>query len=400
MLAACGASDDSAATDAATTAAAPTEPAAATEPTEAPAAVPEASALSEGDLQALAEEFAEVFTRQDFKGGVYIAWQGLDVYSGGAGQADKTLELDNGADVVYHIASISKQFCAAAILRLCEEGKMSVIDTLGKYFPEYKKGKNITVHNLLSMQSGIPDPGRVYDGDGNEISVPDDQSPIPDGISESNSAEKNLEVLKKLVFSMDLLFEQGGRFSYSNSNYVLLALIAEKVSGMRYEDYIRTQFFEPLGMETAGFIDIYDNEDAVAAAAYRRTGAYQLLSYRGATKGCGDIMASPIDVYKWTLALHGGEVLGEEMYRKMTTVYTSNNSYAPGYGYGLMMADTEYGKMYYHSGSLPSYKSFVGYIPAIDYYIAAMSNYNCENSHGVAGVLTRTVMQKAGAAAE
>ena len=136
----------------------------------------------------------ESFVGHGYKGAGYIVYRGEEVYSGGAGKANKKEDIENSADVVYHIASITKQFTAAAILKLCEDGKMSLDDTLSKYYPDYTIGGDITIHNLLSMQSGIPDFVRSYNEEGYEVESTT-QAAI-DGVEEDNSLEENRAALR------------------------------------------------------------------------------------------------------------------------------------------------------------------------------------------------------------
>ncbi len=329
-----------------------------------------------------------------FKGAGYIVYRGEEVYSGGAGKANKKADIDNSADVVYHIASITKQFTAVAILKLCEAGKMRLDDTLSKYYPDYTIGGDITIHNLLSMQSGIPDFVRSYDENGDEVQSTS-QAAI-DGVEEENSLEDNKKALREWILSQELLFEQGDRFSYCNSNYFLLGEIIEKVSGETYFDYLRTHFFEPLGMKTAGFMENYDNPDATVAVGYHHTNGADLLNFTGVAFGCGDMMASPKDLYKWTTALHGGRVLGDEMYQKMITAHCEGDEGYAGYGYGLMIGDTGTMPYYFHTGSIPCFLSAVIYIPAVDYYVAVMSNYASETVKSVAQDISKKFLQEIG----
>ena len=119
--------------------------------------VTEAAAATDTALQPKANTiFEESFQSHGFKGAGYLVYKGEEIYSGGTGKANKKEKIDNSADVVYHVASVTKQFTAAAILKLCEEKKMSLDDTLSKYFPDYKSGADITIHELLSMQSFCP----------------------------------------------------------------------------------------------------------------------------------------------------------------------------------------------------------------------------------------------------
>ncbi len=329
-------------------------------------------------IRAMAEES---FTDHGFLGAAYVVYKGEEVYAGGAGKADKKEDIDNSADVVYHIASNTKQFTAAAILKLCEEGRMSLDDTLGMYYPDYTIGADITVDHLLSMQSGIPDFVRAYDDDGYELET--FSQVVIDGVTEDNSIEENRNALREWILSQDLLFEQGERFSYCNSNYFLLGEIIEKVSGISYFDYLRTNFFEPLEMMTAGFMEDYDNPDAVVAVGYHRTGYYEALGYNGVAFGCGDMMASPKDLYKWNIALHGGRVLSDEMYQKMIEKHCEGDDGYSSYGYGLMINDNSIAAIYFHTGSIPCFLSCVMYCPQMDFYIAVMSNYASETTVSV-----------------
>lgn len=357
-------------------------------PDASPTEAPTVAVITDETRAELAEEFESLFAQRLYEGAAYVVYQGEAVYAGGTGKANKDEGTDNGADVVYSVGSVTKQFTAAAILKLCEEGKLSLDDTLEKYYPDYPAGKDITIHSLLSMQSGIPDYSRSYDEDGYEISV--SSSPYIAGTSETNSAQQNRKVLQEYIFAFELLFEQGDRYSYSNSNYFLLGGIVEQVSGVSYHDYVRENFFVPLGMDTAGFVDDYDHPDAVIAKGYHRaSNASLIFAYDGVSFACGDVMASPKDMEKWTVALHGGKVLEEEWYRLMTTPYIEDEASGASYGYGLMIADLSDARMYFHPGSIPGFVSFVGYIPDQDYYIAMMSNYANENTATIAMKMTR-----------
>lgn len=360
----------------------PEETRPAAEPTEKSASADEVSVKKAKDI------FEEVIADNGFDGAVYMVYKGREIYSGGSGKANKKEGTDNGADVVYHVASITKQFTAAAILKLCEQKKMSLDDTLSKYFPEYTAGADITIHYLLSMQSGIPDYTRRYEDSGEEAS--EFSEIVIDGVSEDNSAEENRRAIKKDIFSKKLLFDQGEHFSYSNANYFLLGEIIEQVSGTSYFDYIKSNFFEPLDMTTAGFMEDYDNPSATVAKGYRGINAAAIFSYAGVAFGCGDIMASPKDMYKWSVALHSGKVLGDEMYREMIKKQAVGDAGYSSYGYGLMINDG----FYFHSGSLPCFLSMVMYSPQFDTYLALMSNYASETVNTCATDALKRIMQE------
>ena len=363
----------------------------ATEAATAPAE--QSTAVSEKTREKFKEQIEKSIDNHSFKGAAYMVYKGEEVYSGGAGKANKKENTDNGADVVYHIASVTKQFTAAAILKLCEQGKMSLDDTLSKYYPDYAIGGDITMHNLLSMQSGIPDFVRSYDENGMEV-VSTSQAVI-DGVEEDNTMEENCAALREWILSQDLLFEQGERFSYCNSNYFLLGEIIEKVSGKSYFEYLRTYFLEPLGMTTAGFMENYDNPKATVAKGYHNIGnAANLFEIKGVAFGCGDMMASPKDMYKWSVALHGGKVLGKEMYEKMITPHAEGDAQHSSYGYGLMIAPEKLFTVYFHSGSIPCFLSCVMYVPEKDLFIAVMSNYASETMMSVTTDIVKLYLEE------
>ena len=368
-----------------------------TEPAEAPTEAPtEASAVSGELIDTVGEMIDTMLFERDCNAAVYLVYQGEEVYSAGRGKSSKDTGTLNDADTVYRIASVSKQFTAAAILKLCGEGKLGLDDTLSKYFPDYTAGADITLMNLMTMQSGIPDFVRTYDEDGIEKA---NYSYIAvDGISEDNSSEENRNALRSYIYSLPLIFEQGDRYSYCNSNYFLLAEVVGQVSGMSCHDYIRQNFFEPLGMDTAGFIDDYDVPGATVAKGYRHVGGAEILAYDGVAFGCADIMASPKDMYKWTVALHNGQVLPDDMYKIMTTPYVEAETMGEGtyYGCGLFIREQNGVNIYAHMGSLPCFTSMVMYIPQLDLCTCVMSNFAYEHSAQLGLDISKAFVVEAG----
>ncbi len=355
--------------------------------------VTETATAEDTDLKAKAKDiFEESFRSHGFKGAGYLVYKGEELYSGGMGMANKKEKIDNSADAVYHVASITKQFTAAAILKLCEEKKISLDDTVLKFFPDYKPGAAVTIHNLLSMQSGIPDFTRTYDENGNEIKS-ESQITI-DGVEEDNTAQENRDAIRTWIYSQNLLFEQGERYSYSNANYFLLGEIIEQVSKTTYFDYLKTNFFEPLEMTTAGFDENYDVSGATVAKGYNDTGTMiGLYGYPGVSFGSGDMMASPKDMYKWSVAMHGGSVLEAESLQKMTEKYVDCGD-GTSYGYGLMILESPYGTVYLHGGATPRFISYVFYSPQKELFLSIMSNYASESTFYVTNDVSKKILQE------
>ena len=255
----------------------------------------------------------QALAKEKFKGVAQIT-KGDDIiyqYVNGDDDNGKPLTIDSSLP----IASVSKQFCAAAVIKLCDENKLSVDDTLDKYFPDYKNGKKIKIKDLLTMSSGIPNYNAFLD-------------PSMLGTNE----EENIKNIKEAIFGEDLNSEPGNDFEYSNSNFFLLADIVNQVSGVPYHDYLRKNFFEPLEMTHTGFVEeIPENQDW--ASALSKTELMSETSAPGPARGCGDIVTNAADMDKWMRGLSGGKIISSEAYKQMTGNPNPNSS--NGYSYGL-----------------------------------------------------------------
>lgn len=300
-------------------------------PTEQPT---EASAQIIADDAAVKEALEEL-DDMEFWGVVYAERDGKPF----ASYANGTLFNDEPitVDTPMPLGSVSKQFCAAAILLLQEQGKLSVNDTLDKYFPEYEAGKNITLHNMLSMRSGIPSPN--------------ESTPMND-ISFDKTDEENTGAFLNWLYSQPINFEPDESFEYSNSNFILLGNIVEQVSGKVYIDFMRENFFEPLGMNhTGSLFELKDSPDWAKGFRYENSELSPGIE-PGTSKGAGDLVSNAADMTVWMKALSSGKVISEESYKAMTTEYSGTH-----YGYGIY---AELGDGVGHFGS-------IGHFTACDY---------------------------------
>lgn len=274
------------------------------------------------------------------------------------------------------IGSNSKQFCAAAILMLREQGKLSLDDTLEKYFPEYTIGKDITLHELLSMQSGIVrDPAGLMEN----IEQYFNQTP-----------EENMAAIKEWTFEQPLQFTPGTQFEYSNVNYNLLSCVVEQVSGQRYPDFVRQNIFQPLGMDHSFVIeDVKANPQC--GITCENLAPYGLTA--GLAQGCGDIIATAGDVDLWMRALQSGQVVSMESFREMTT------GHAAAYGYGL---ERGIRGGWGHGGYIGSYTSKLYFNEEYGYQLFVVTNktnvYKPQVTDNTANTLLKTVFEAADAA--
>lgn len=260
-------------------------------------------------------------------------------------------------DTQFAIGSVSKQICATAVLMLQDQGKLNVTDKLAQYFPEYTIGKDLTLHQLLCMRSGI----RCFC---NYDSSPVYQEPYPDwyGVLNGNR-EHDVQAVKEWIFSEPLRYTSEDvsqySYSYSNSNYLLLALVVEQVSGMSYYDFVKENIFTPLGMTHSCFV--HEAEACPDLADYRNECRRYAPEY-ACLLGGGDIASTAADMDKWLTALSDHTLLSAESYRAMTTSYSQTNQY----GYGVIIdnqnADTLGGLS--HGGWVLDYRTGVFTLPS------------------------------------
>ena len=297
------------------------------------------------------KQLDEALSKEAFKGVTQIVRGDTVIYQYTDGSDDNGQPMT--IDASLPIGSVSKQFCAAAVMLLCDRSKLSVDDKLDKYYSDYKSGNKITIKNMLNMSSGIPDYYEMF-MDGSKL-----------GADEA----ENIKKIKEMLFAEELNFEPGDDYGYSNSNYLLLADIVEQVSGTPYHEFIRKNIFEPLEMTHTGFVeDIKDSPEW--ASALSKTELMTETSCPGLTKGAGDIVINAADMDKWMHGLSGGKVISSESYKKMTED-VNENSYED-YCYGLY-------KMSYdgvgHVGQIPHHFGAVDYFSTEQgIYLFAASN--------------------------
>ena len=257
----------------------------------------------------------EVLNSRGFKGDVSLTKKGDTFYTYVNGEDSDGKPLKTSSPM--YLGSVSKQFCTASIIILRDKGRLSLNDKLKKFFPEYKIGKNITIKNLLTMRSGIMD--MVNEGQ-------------CEGVDYNNSEKKNIKAVKKWIFSQKLKFKPDSEYSYSNSNYFLLADIVSQVSGQRYHDFVRENIFKPLKMDSSGFVEEVKDNPPWAKGLTRGEENGNIVQ-TGLSNGAGDITSNCTDMEKWMEGLSGGKIISKKSYREMIKDYSPES--ATRYGYGL-----------------------------------------------------------------
>jgi CubicO group peptidase (beta-lactamase class C family) len=283
----------------------------------------------------------ELQKEQNFHGSVLVAKDGKILLEKGYGMADIENKIKNSKDTRFAIGSVTKQFTAMAIMQLFEKGKLALNDKLSKYIPDFKNGDKITLHNLLTHSSGI------Y----NYTSLLEFSSMKPENMTLMNVI--NLFKNKALNFS------PGTKFEYSNSGYVLLTYIIEKVSGLSYDKYLDKNIFKPLGMINTG--DCYQNNElalkTIGYSGYLETEPVNDIILKGAF-GAGELYSTTGDLYKWDRALYTEKLLKKANIKRMFTEY-QKMSPIYSYGYGFMKDYSQYGYEILHTGGTLSFSSII-----------------------------------------
>lgn len=320
-------------------------------PTEAPpTAPPEVETVASSELSAsqykrLVNSYDSLIYSYGFDGEVFVTEHGKPIYKKGVNYANKKKKIKNNEYTLFRIASITKQFTAAAIMILQERGKLSVKDKLSKYFPDYKYGNKITIDNVLRMNSGIPDYMNFY----NNVAkiFPSKAEAF------TNSSKKNREIIKKSFMTDPILFTPGATFKYSNSGYLLLGEIVEKASGTTYENFLKKEIFDKLDMKFTGFIeDLDDKADNVAQPYNFSKGQLDVFKIKGAAFACGNMYSNAVDLAKWADGLRDNKVMSKKSFDELTK---DKNHY--GYACGLFVLDK--GRVIFHTGNLAPYNSIL-----------------------------------------
>ncbi len=320
-------------------------------PTEAPETTPPeletvaSSELSASQYKRLVNSYDSLIYSYGFDGEVFVTEHGKPIYKKGVNYADKKKKIKNNEYTLFRIASITKQFTAAAIMILQERGKLSVKDKLSKYFPDYEYGNKITIDNVLRMNSGIPDYMNFYNNVAKIFSSKAEAF--------TNSSKKNREIIKKSFMTDPILFTPGATFKYSNSGYLLLGEIVEKASGTTYENFLKKEIFDKLDMKYTGFIeDLDDKADNVAQPYNFSKGQLDVFKIKGAAFACGNMYSNAVDLAKWADGLRDNKVMSKKSFDELTK---DKNHY--GYACGLFVLDK--GKVIFHTGNLAPYNSIL-----------------------------------------
>lgn len=296
-----------------------------------------------------------------FRGVVLVGIDGKVVFEKAYGFGDEEWGAPNTIHTKFRIASLGKQFTAACILLLQERGRLNVHDPISRYLPGLPAAwQAITVHQLLTHTSGI------Y----NYTSSPEFPKIRRTGATPQQMIE--------LVTDKPLDFTPGTNWSYSNTGYILLGMIIQKVSNQSYADFLKTNIFDPLGMSESGY-------DTATSIIKERASGYDVIDGHLANAdfidmripfSAGGIYSTVEDMYRWNEALaENGKLLSRDSLKQMFTEFPEAVHEGQHYGYGVVISRLKFGKLlYYHGGGVEGFSSSIQRYPNERVCIVILSN--------------------------
>ena len=294
------------------------------------------------------------------------------LYRGACGRANLELAVPLSPDQVFRIGSVTKQFSAAAVLKLAEAGKLSLDDPLTKFVPGYPGGDKITVRMLLNHTSGI----RSY------TDIPGVMTGAP--IKRDVTTAELIDTFK----SEKPDFAPGEDWHYNNSGYVLVGAVIEAVSGKSWHAYLDEAFFRPLKMTHTGYGNEQDKVIPGHVDGYTfKQDHWARAGYLSMTQphAAGALVSTLDDMLVWNRALHEGKVLGKASYVAMITPV--GKAVEKDYGFGITAGRLRGEAQLQHGGGIHGFSSYLLYLPGND--ITAAVLYNADSGRpGMLGAST------------
>jgi CubicO group peptidase (beta-lactamase class C family) len=339
---------------------------------QSPEAVP---AAAEGLKQRI-DAYLERLHADGFHGSLLVVRDGDPLIDRGVGLRDREAGLANGPATVYDIGSLTKQFTAAAVMKLADRGELDPHDLLSKHLPGVPEDKAaITLHQLLTHSAGFPDAlGGDYEPVGREAFV-------------------------ELALAAPLRFAPGSRYGYSNVGYSLLGAVVELVSGQSYERFLRDELLAPAGIAHTGY-RLPDWSKAEIAVGYDQQGERwgTMLDHPWDADGpywhlrCnGGLLSTTHDLFEWVMALHGGNVLGPSATAAVFQPHVVEGPVARShYGYGWTIFRQPHGTpLITHNGGNGIYFADVLWAPDDGVFIALLSNASARGMQDTAWEIGR-----------
>ena len=284
------------------------------------------------------------------------------------------------ATTIYQIGSITKQFTAAAIMKLVDQGRVKLDDDLSKYVPQFPlQGKKVSIRQLLNHTSGIhsytssPEWSRTWE---------DELTP---------------DAIVRFVAADTFDFAPGTSYRYNNTGYVLLGMVIEKASGQTYANYLDAQFFKPLGMRQTSYCPSRTSDSAFALGYSKGPSATVRAKFLHLSHpfSAGALCSTVGDLVKWQRALDAGKVVSPASYALMTTADSLPSGRKLNYGFGLVPGVFSGHKTVSHTGGINGFATAATYVPDDSLSIVVFTNFDSESPNRLVQNLLRVAYGEA-----
>ena len=331
------------------------------------AAAPVVKPITEAEIPAALATYLDDLAKQDkFSGVVLVAKNGKPVFEKAYGLANKSKNIPINKETKFNLGSMNKMFTAVAIAQLAEAGKLSFTDTVGKHLPDYPNkdvASKVTIHHLLTHTSGL---GSYWNAkfDAKKASI------------------KSVADYLSLFADEPLSLEPGKRFQYSNSGFIVLGAIIEKVSGQNYYDYVREHIYKPAGMKNTDAYEMtedtpnlamgYTTEEENGPSRGPRRENVSSRPNKGGPAGGG--YSTVEDLLRFQIALSNHKLLSQKYTDLITTGKVDMGRAKYGYGFGEFIVNGK--RAFGHNGGAPGIASDLSIYPELGYTSVVMTNYD------------------------
>ncbi len=289
--------------------------------------------------------------RYGFNGNVLVSYKGNLLYNNSFGYSDPKHKEKLQTESIFQLASVSKQFTAMSIMILQENGKLNYNDNIKKYLPTLPYD-NITIRMLLNHTSGLPN-----------------YMWLVEHYWKKKTPPYNSDIIKLMSkYELPLYFKSGSRFVYSNTGYVVLASIVEKISKMKFNEFVNKEIFVPLEMQNSFvYSAALKNKHSEKLTGYRHWGRnYRIIPETINDGAVGDkgIYSTTEDLYKWDKALYSNLLISAKTLKEAFSPVKINNKYTIPYGFGFRIRNNDTNnKIVYHHGRWNGFRtSFLRYM--------------------------------------
>lgn len=318
--------------------------------------------------------FTSLYEQYQFNGSVLIAEKGKIIYKGGKGFSNEKTKEKNNSKTIFELASCSKQFIGVGIALLHRDGKINYTDDITRYIPELSNFKGVKIYDLLRHTSGIPEFLGEFREDWKNKIIATNQ----DVINYYSQKKDTLE------------FKPTSTHQYSNTNYVFLATIIERISNQKIEDYLSEKIFKPLKMDRTFVYNRRENPKKLKNYAYGYTwikNSFEKASeddpkigdmtayYLDGIIGNAKVNSTVEDIYKWINAIKNNTLLTQKEFEDVMEISKTTDNKDVTYGFGFEVRKNGNNISYGHTGSWDGYISFIHYNSANDRTIIVLNNF-------------------------